>query len=421
MLRSLLTDPLLAKDENYLFPGGNEPWWLDAPTWEDIESNHPESYILSDIVQGEWYVRTHHLKCKIEKRDVLLPIIFGADKTHTDVKGHLCLEPVIFTLGIFNRATRNKPSAWRPLGFIPNISMVCSKLEPVDKVDNYHRCLDVILESFVKVQASEGVQWNVKLQGNGYDIVFKPEVCMVVGDNEGQAKMCAMYQSRSSTGIKCLCRHCTVPTDKIHCTYEEVYPLHNQKEINEWIEKFLTGDKYTSKAMQGFLRECSHQAIRNAWCQVSFGWYGIGNINAATTADILHTILLGVLLKLEESILTCRKPNSEAIIAEITKTRQKAISAKAVKKNKKVQKMIQERTKKYNEKMRGQSIEDKCILVQELQEMNDDLRNATHDTVITEAFTEDVMSKFLVFSKKVKIYVEVIAKKWGWLLLHQSD
>jgi hypothetical protein len=180
MMRSLLTNPDLARDENYLFPGGNEPWWIDAPTWEDIESNHPESYIHSNIVQGEWYVCTHHLKCKVEKQDVLLPVIFAVDKTHTDVKGNLCLEPVIFTLGIFNRATRNRASAWRPLGFIPNLSVVCSKLEPEDKVDNYHRCLDVILTSFVETQKCDGIQWNVQLQGKAYDIVFKPEVCMVL-------------------------------------------------------------------------------------------------------------------------------------------------------------------------------------------------------------------------------------------------
>jgi hypothetical protein len=281
--------------------------------------------------------------------------------------------------------------------------------------------MDVILKSFVETQKSSGIKWNVKLQGKGYDIVFKPEVCMVLGDNEGQAKMCAQYQSRSSTGVKSLCRHCKVPTDKIHCTYEEVYPLHNRQQINKWIETFLSGNKPIRTAMKMLLQECSHQAVRNAWRDVSFGWYGLGNINAATPAHILHTILMGVLEKLEEAILTCRKPNADAIISEIRNTRKKAFAARQAKLNSRVQKMIATRTKKYKEKMKHENKRIRMDLECRLKEMNEDLKNSTHDTLVTEAFTDDEMSKYLVFSKKVKNYVEVMAKNWGWLLLHQSD
>jgi hypothetical protein len=38
------------------------------------------------------------------------------DKIATDRHGHLSLEPVYFTLTMFNRKTRNQPQAWRPLG-----------------------------------------------------------------------------------------------------------------------------------------------------------------------------------------------------------------------------------------------------------------------------------------------------------------
>jgi hypothetical protein len=40
---------------------------------------------------------------------------------------------------------------------------------------------------------------------------------------------------------------------------------------------------------------------------------------------------------------------------------------------------------------------------------------------ITEALTEDEMSKFRVFSPEIRTQVDIMAKRWGWCLQHQSD
>ena len=59
------------------------------------------------------------------------------DKTHTDVNGRLCLEQVRFTLGIFVRETRNKPQAWRTLGYINDQQLiVCTN--STEKAQDYH-------------------------------------------------------------------------------------------------------------------------------------------------------------------------------------------------------------------------------------------------------------------------------------------
>ena len=56
------------------------------------------------------------------KNRVICGIILSIDKTHTDVKGKLCLEPVKFSLSIFNTETRRKKySAWRRLGYINDL------------------------------------------------------------------------------------------------------------------------------------------------------------------------------------------------------------------------------------------------------------------------------------------------------------
>ena len=56
--------------------------------------------------------------------DILCGIIAYIDKLAIDKHGHLSLEPIYFTLSIFNHAARNKPEAWRPLGYIPNLHLM---------------------------------------------------------------------------------------------------------------------------------------------------------------------------------------------------------------------------------------------------------------------------------------------------------
>jgi hypothetical protein len=36
--------------------------------------------------------------------------------------------------------------------------------------------------------------WDLRTKGKTHKVIFKPEVCMFVGDNEGQTKACGMYQ-----------------------------------------------------------------------------------------------------------------------------------------------------------------------------------------------------------------------------------
>jgi hypothetical protein len=68
------------------------------------------------------------------------------DKTHTNTKGNLTIEPVCITLGIFNQNPRNKEGAWRIIGFIPNLDDVSKKKSTSDeKHSDYHALLNVVL------------------------------------------------------------------------------------------------------------------------------------------------------------------------------------------------------------------------------------------------------------------------------------
>ena len=60
---------------------------------------------LNYIHDTEWYKSAYHYyndKYGYDSNCVICGVIFAIDKTHTDQKGKLCLESVIFSLSIFN-------------------------------------------------------------------------------------------------------------------------------------------------------------------------------------------------------------------------------------------------------------------------------------------------------------------------------
>ena len=113
-LFSLLRDEELMDPKNLSLDGQNP----------GVEPIFERDYI-SEINHGEWYksVYNYYLtRYGKEKNRVICGIILSIDKTHTDVKGKLCLEPVKFSLSIFNTETRRKKySAWRRLGYINDL------------------------------------------------------------------------------------------------------------------------------------------------------------------------------------------------------------------------------------------------------------------------------------------------------------
>jgi hypothetical protein len=105
MVQSLLSDPSLMTAENLLF--------------NTVEDGDDSCDFRSDINTGSWFTKAKQSLCQ-SSDDLLCPIILFIDKTQIDTLSKWSLEPVLFTLGIFNRATRNLSHAWRPLGLVTN-------------------------------------------------------------------------------------------------------------------------------------------------------------------------------------------------------------------------------------------------------------------------------------------------------------
>ena len=117
----------------------------------------------ADIDSGTLWSNGWSLYCKSDKREVLCPLIFFIDRTHTDVQGKLSLEPVCFTLGIFNRTTRNKAHAWRTIGYIPNFDLLSKykKNNTTEKVQDYHHMLSFIFQDVYNYQKLNKIPWKL--------------------------------------------------------------------------------------------------------------------------------------------------------------------------------------------------------------------------------------------------------------------
>ena len=104
----------------------------------------------------EWIPARDHFCSRpdVNHNDMLVELVIFSDKSHADLHGALALTPIIFTLTLFNRTSRNNPKFWRPLADIPNLGYGKNKADKTatkDKVQNEHECLSVAFQSIIQI------------------------------------------------------------------------------------------------------------------------------------------------------------------------------------------------------------------------------------------------------------------------------
>jgi hypothetical protein len=123
---------------------------------------NPLKAYLADVDRGKAYQRVHTLLCTEPHHLLVCGIILYIDKIATDRHGHILLEPVYFTLTMYNHQTCNKPQAWRPMGYIPNLGLqskakLAHALKKEEKIKLYHDLLRKILGPLGKLQDDGGL------------------------------------------------------------------------------------------------------------------------------------------------------------------------------------------------------------------------------------------------------------------------
>jgi hypothetical protein len=267
-IQSLLIGPRIV-GEDYLF-------YNDGP----FAAPPGNIQAIGDINTGQAYIKTHRKLAKDPTKQVLLPIIFYIGGTSTGQFANLPATPLKMTLGIFNRAARDRPHMWRTLGYVPYTSTDAARgkrklqesghvgaiMQHQDlaegegnlagatavKAQDLHSMLSVILEEYVKIQDS-GFVWDLVYKGKLHrGIEFAPYAHFFKCGTDEADKLCGQYTSRG-VGIKLLCRYCCCPgkeTDNPRAKYPHKTP----KMIASLAKK---------RGVEG-LRNLSQQDIENA-------------------------------------------------------------------------------------------------------------------------------------------------------------
>ena len=274
-LYSLLTDPELMKDENLLF--------CDDDVFGVPTATKSGEYMMKDVIDGSVYLMAHNEHVKVPNRDILVPPLIFADKTWIDVKGRLTIEPISFTLGILTKEARKLPSAWRPLGYISNMSNLTTNV-PLEKARDYHFILKKCLQSFVDVQQTDGIDWVLSYKNEDHFVRMKFPLLVVVDDTEGHDKCCGRKMGRSK--MYSLCRYCTCPT--ISADIPTSIKKAGWKYVNGPDIYRLVANKDIAK-----LDELGYHPLDNAFNNVVFCDPKRG-INGASPGEVLHVIQHGL-------------------------------------------------------------------------------------------------------------------------------
>ena len=257
-LYSLLMDKELMKEENLL-------------SWEEVNKE------IDDINTGSVYKNAKKMYINDPTTERLIPIIFFTDKTHTDIHGRLCLEPVQFTLGIFKRDVRNTARAWRTIGYLTDCNYD-KKCSTEAKTQDYHKILEIILASYKNCQKT-CIKWKFLHEGRN-EYILKIPCLFIIGDTEGHDKLCGRMQGRNF--IPYLCRYCDIHKENIDD------PFCDSKHTKMSIIKTLVtrNDKNALSAM-------SMHCIKNAWHDVEF-CDTVRGVHGATLAELLHSLQQGI-------------------------------------------------------------------------------------------------------------------------------
>jgi hypothetical protein len=244
------------------------------------EKPMPNSQI-DDINTGEVWFNAYSRYVKIENLDILCPIIFFIDKTHTDKNGRLCIEQVRFTLGIFKRNVRNQSRAWRSIGYIMDQAHILNlSRDKTAKMQDYQYMTEIILESYKKAQQNS-IAWDLKVIGKLKKVSFLIPTLFIIGDTDGHDKIVGKFGTRNAN-VKRLCRYCDCPFDQTDNPY-----------YNYVLNK---ADFFAKKIKEGKIEELRSMAmhcVRNAWTDIHFCDFQRG-IFGATPAEAMHCLQQGL-------------------------------------------------------------------------------------------------------------------------------
>lgn len=256
---------------------------LDASPW--FEPYESSGRGIDEVLSGRWYKDT--VDSMVGENIFVCPLIFYIDKTFIDpIKSRFNLEPLTFTLAIFNRECRHQFDFWGTLGHIPEPPEP-DELNPAGgcKSRNYHSMLKFLLKDVLALQQNPIQFDNFQLRiGNFVKIVnMRFPVAFIISDTQGADKLCGRYLNYTDKVQRmhrsCLCKPLDATKTTPKCVWVDMDDMMNvidradKLELKEYSQQFLPD-----------------HAFRN----IDFGSNRHG-VFGATPNDVLHGIKLGLI------------------------------------------------------------------------------------------------------------------------------
>lgn len=243
-----------------------------------------EDDLLVEVLGSAWYRRTGS-QLSSDELDFLIPLIFYADKTGTDVNQRYSLEPWVFTLALFRRFVRESQDAWRYLGFIPDMHTLATKgMTPEEKMDLYHRCLHELLKDIADMQQNPPMM-RVRLGNEVKQVRAIFKVAFIMGDQKSNDNVCCKKGTTRSAGRihrGCMCSslHSDDPTMK--CEYIDpklvsvITKICQNKQLrNPTLNAMVQSTHLHQKQINDFLKR--QGAIATAICEFVLSFYPVQN------------------------------------------------------------------------------------------------------------------------------------------------
>jgi hypothetical protein len=333
---------------------------------------------IDDVNTGDVWFNAYSHYVDPANKELLCPIIFFIDKTHTDKNGRLCIEQVRFTLGIFKRSIRNQSRAWRAIGYIMDQGQISNVTRnKFSKVKDFQYMNEIILESYKKAQKNV-IRWelNVNTNMNGtkekVKVNLRIPTLFIIGDTAGHDAIVGKFGTRTSN-VKRLCRYCNTPFNETDNPFHD-YTLYKARVITKKIEEGKVGE----------LQEMSMHCVRNAWSDVLFCDFQRG-VFGATPAEIMHCLQSGLY---------------EYIIKQLF--HQKIIKKR---KNKNTAGKKGKKQKSTSEDLSEESADSDGSADQDCPNWNDSIE----------------LSSSNVFTENYLKVIDKLLRKYGYYLMHQSD
>jgi hypothetical protein len=247
MILSLLHDPALMKKEN-IADGYNI---FTGEEWDDEACNNN----YGEIHTGDAWTPARLRYCGIECKYMPIALVLFGDKSHTDLHGMLSVEPVSFTLSLFNQRARNLPEFWRVLGYIPNLSAgkgEANRMSAADKIQNEHLCLSRVLKSIRDITDRGGIRTTIL----GRPVHIMVWIHYIIGDTEGNNHWLGHYPGNNCGIIRpyrdCQCSFADMSKTIPKCVYTTLREMEICRTLlatkrNEGLEAFQRISRYPIK------------------------------------------------------------------------------------------------------------------------------------------------------------------------------